>query len=103
MDYKKDKFYIGFSDFASLTLRFPNKAEVLDFGIDDAYSAYFITDDTEIPSHYHKVASGEHWCNIYDDTRLTTTIFADMIDFYRAGETGALIVAKGGSAYLTNV
>lgn len=97
MDYKQNTFPIGESDIASLTLRFPTRAETLDFGMDGVYCAHFITDDTEIPSHYHKDVSGKYWCNIYDDNGLTATISANTIDFYRAGEMGVLIVAKGGS------
>lgn len=59
--------YIGTSDIAALTVRFPSKVEILKFGEDDTYSAHFMTLDENIPHRYHKVMSGKHWCKIYDD------------------------------------
>lgn len=94
MDYKEKTYFIGSSDIASLTVRFPTKAETLDFGMDGEYAAHFVANDEDVPPHYHKVMSGERWCKVYDDYGLTTDIEADEIDIYQAGEMGALIVAK---------
>lgn len=100
MSYKNQTYYIGSSDIASLTLRFPTKVATLDFGMDGDYYAHFITDDVEIPSHYEKEVSGKHWCKIYDDYGLVAIIDAKTIDFYRAGDMGVLIVVGDKSPTL---
>lgn len=92
MDYKKKDIFLGESDDAALVLRFYDKVEFLKMGGDGAYKAHIIFDDEAVPGHYHKEASGEGWCNVYDDCGLTATFQANKIDFYRSGEMGILIV-----------
>lgn len=94
-NYKSVIKSIGSSDIASLTLRFPTSVEMLHFGEDNSYKAYIITEETEVPSHYTKVAGGTHWLKIYDDEELAIEFKANNIEVYRAGEMGCLIkVAK---------
>lgn len=97
MGYYKDKvFRLGGSDIASLTVRFPVNAEILSFGSDGCYKAYVVfNDEAEMPGHYRKVLSGEHWCKIYDDDTMVLQVNGDTIDIFRAGEMGVLIRATG--------
>ena len=89
-----EKIYIGSSDIASLTLRSPQKAYILNFGEDGTYSAYLVTDNAEIGKHYELCFTCDTWLNIYDDDGLVKTINAELIEVYRAGEMGCIIVAK---------
>ena len=91
-NYKNyEKQFIGSSDIASLTLRAPRKAMLLDFGQDARYSAYVVDEECEIPEHYTLVAEAENWMKVYDDDQLTAEFRANRIEVYRAGEMGCLI------------
>lgn len=83
--------YIGMSDIASLTLRFPLEAKILNFGEDNAYRAYIVEGEAEIGSHYKLVAEGTHWLKVYDDQGLTAEFDAKTIRVYRAAEMGCII------------
>jgi hypothetical protein len=85
------KEYIGSSDIASLTLRFPRSAKVLDFGEDGNYHAYIVTEDIEIPEHYSLVTIGQDWVKIYDDDSLVCSYASDNIEVYRSGMFGVII------------
>ena len=61
------------------------------FGEDGCYKAYIVTEDTEIGSHYSKVASFTDWMKIYDDDEKTFEKKAKKINVYRAGEFGCII------------
>ncbi len=92
------KIDLGMSDIASLTLRAPDKAEILKFGGDSAYTAYFLDEDEaeyEIGEHYTEVFSCENWLKTYDDDILTNKIYAKTIKIYRAGDYGCIIAASG--------
>lgn len=91
-----DKIYLGESDVASLVLRTWDSLELLKFGQDDSYDAYFVNEEIELPTHYTLVFSATSWLKIYDDFRLTKKIYGDRIEIYRAGEMGCLIYAPGG-------
>lgn len=87
-----EQVFIGSSDIASLTLRSPMEATILNFGEDGDYQAYIIDNkDVEIPSHYSLVTEFETWLKIYDDEELTQRFNADKIEIYRAGEMGCII------------
>jgi hypothetical protein len=64
---------------------------VLDFGEDGVYGAYIIDENTEIGSHYSKVATFNDWLKIYDDDELTYKVYAEEINIYRAGDFGCII------------
>lgn len=89
------KIYIGDSDIASLTIRSGMNAYTLDFGEDNSYAAYFVTEDAEIGSHYEERISSEHGLWIYDDNECTARIVCDSFKIYRAGQMGCIISVKG--------
>lgn len=92
MNYKfYEKKHIGSSDIASLTLRFPSKAEVINFGGDGSFYAYVVDENAEIGSHYTLEASGESWIKIYDDNGLSFDAYAEKINIYTAGGYGCII------------
>ena len=91
-----EKKYIGGSDIASLVMVGCRrdeglKTEPLFFGEDGAYYAYIVDEETEIKSHYTKVAAFNHWLKIYDDDGLTFVENAKEINVYRAGQFGCII------------
>jgi hypothetical protein len=91
-----DKSFIGASDTATLILAGYQEgkgivATTLDFGEDGIYKAYIVDDETEIGSHYTKVATFNSWLKIYDDDELTSRIKAKEINIYRAGDFGCII------------
>lgn len=90
-----EKRPIGDSDISSLTIRYPMKAEVLNFGSDGSYSAYIVTEDAEIGEHYRLVSQGTHWAILYDEFGKTFSCHADEIKIYRAGEFGCIIQLIG--------
>lgn len=89
------KISIGASDIASLTVRSCMNTYTLNFGEDNSYSAYFVTEDAEIGSHYKECFSGNHWLWIYDDEELTARISCESFKIYRAGQMGCIIYVKG--------
>ena len=94
--YKEyDTRFIGASDIASLTLRSPEGAAVLNFGQDGGYSAYLVDEDAEIGSHYKEVYSCTKWLWIFDDTERSARFRSDIIKVYRAGEFGCIIQRIG--------
>lgn len=90
-----EKRPIGDSDIASLTVRYPSKAEVLNFGSDGTYNAYIVTEQAEIGDHYDLVSEGTHWIMIFNDFDKTFSAHADEIKIYRAGEFGCIIQLIG--------
>lgn len=90
-----EKKSIGSSDIASLTVRSGMKVAPLNFGEDGAYSAYIVTEDAEIGSHYKLTFEGKGWITIFDDTRLTFEARADEIKIFRAGEFGCIVHLLG--------
>jgi hypothetical protein len=96
-NYKEfEKEYIGGSDIASLILAgyVEDKGlelKELSFGEDGSYHAYVVDKDTEIGSHYTKVAEFESWMKIYDDEKLVKSFEARKIIVYRAREMGCII------------
>lgn len=86
-----EKVFIGDSDIASLTLRSPMEATVLNFGEDNSYKAYIVEGNAEIGEHYDKVYECNNWLKIYDDDGLSAEFDADYIAVYRAGEMGCII------------
>ena len=94
--YKRNKISLGSSDMATLLLRSGYQLELLHFGIDECYTAWYVIDSTvEIPSHYSLITSTTKWLKIYDDSSL---VFDERGDFeiYRAGEMGCIIRKIGG-------
>lgn len=90
--YKEyDKKYIGSSDIASLTLRFPGGVSVLNFGEDGSYTAYVVDGKAELGEHYKQVLQAKYWLKIYDDTDLVRELDGDTITIYRAGDFGCII------------
>lgn len=92
-DFKQ--IIIGDSDIASLVLVGckPNQgvvSEMLNFGEDGLYKAYYVDESCEIGEHYKLVTSFESWLKIYDDNNL---IFHKNGNFniYRAGDFGCII------------
>ncbi len=91
---------IGSSDIASLVLVGCKRnekgeslgvfAELLHFGEDNSYKAYYVTEPCEIPEHYTKVTSFNSWLKIYDDDGLTFNEYGDF-NIYRAGMLGCII------------
>lgn len=69
------------------------KTEIIHFGGDGLYRAYYVTEkDVEIGSHYKKVAEFDYWMRIYDDEELVFSSKAGKhIDIYRAGDFGIII------------
>lgn len=91
-DYKKYMLPCGVSDFAQLLFRFPNKAEIVNFGEDGDYKAWVVIDsEVEIPSHYTKVTEGNSWLDIIDDDRVVAHLSGERFEVYRAGLRGLLI------------
>lgn len=96
-NYKEfEQQFIGDSDIATLILvgcrgEEGLKTEQLHFGEDGSYRAYIVDADTEIGSHYKKIAAFNYWLKIYDDDGLTYDVNADEINIYRAGEYGCII------------
>lgn len=102
------KLYIGSSDSAYLTLTglkciatpspegLPNvdymlDAQILTFGEDQDYNAYFVDQDAIIGEHYKLVESFYHWLHIFDDYQLVRKIEGKTILIYRAGSLGCII------------
>lgn len=90
-----EKRSIGSSDIASLTVRSGMKVAPLNFGEDGSYSAYIVTEEAEIGSHYKLTFEGKGWVTIFDDTRLTFEARADEIKIYQAGAFGCIIQLLG--------
>lgn len=95
-NYKEySKNFIGFSDIATLVCvgmeKGKLKNEFLHFGEDGRYYAYFVEEDTKIPSHYEKICTFHDWMKIYDDEALTLNINVNEINVYRAGDFGCII------------
>lgn len=90
-----EKKSIGSSDIASLTVRSGMKVAPLNFGEDGAYSAYIVTEDAEIGSHYKLTFEGKGWISIFDDTMLTFEARADEIKIYQAGAFGCIVQLLG--------
>lgn len=88
-DYKNE--YIGDSDIASLTLRCPDSASILNFGEDGSYYAYVVDKNAEIGSHYREVYRCKYWLRIYDDSSLAKKFYGEEIIIYRAGDFGCII------------
>lgn len=86
-----DVEFIGNSDIASLTLRAPMRAEILNFGEDNSYMAYIVDKDAEIGSHYKLEYTFDHWLKVYDDDGLVRTFTGDIIKVYSAGQMGCII------------
>lgn len=102
------RVYIGTSDMAELILSgydksFPDapfychRLLPLCFVEDSTYYARFIVNHesslTEIPDHYHLVASFDNWLTIYDDEGKTFDFYSESskINVYRAGDSGCII------------
>lgn len=89
------KTFIGGSDVATLIMVGCSEngliTEALNFGEDGDYSAYIVTEDVEIESHYAKAATFNHWLKIYDDDGLAYRVDAKEINVYRAGKFGCII------------
>lgn len=95
-----EKIYIGDSDIASLVLvgckhnekgeSLGASTELLHFGEDNSYRAYYVTEPCKIGEHYRKVASFNSWLKIYDDTEKTFDVYGDF-NIYRAGMFGCII------------
>ena len=89
--YKRNKIGIGASDVATLIIRTGAKVELLHFGEDNSYHAWYIDDPSvEIPSRYNLITTTKHWLKIYDDVEMTFHEFGDF-EIYRAGELGCII------------
>lgn len=87
--------FIGSSDIASLTLRGPMRADVLDFGEDGRYRAYIVDEQATIPAHYKLKFETTAWLHVYDDDCLAYRAAADEIKVYRARERGCIIQLIG--------
>lgn len=95
-----NKIPIGCSDIASLILvgckdlengeSLGAIAEMLHFGEDGLYYAYYIDEPCEIPKHYKLRFSFNHWLRIYDDSERTFSEYGDF-NIYRAGMFGCII------------
>lgn len=99
--YKEfEKIYIGGSDIACLVLvgcKVNEKGEslgafteLLHFGEDGSYTAYYVREPCEIGEHYKKVASFNGWLRIYSDFDRTFNEYGDF-NIYRAGDFGCII------------
>lgn len=91
-----EKIFIGSSDIAALTLVGMSAngeltAEILEFGQDDRYSAYLVTEEALIGSHYEKRFTFRTWLHIYDDDDCVIRFRGDRINVYRAREMGCII------------
>lgn len=64
--------------------------ELLHFGEDGSYRAYYATEPCEVGEHYKKVASFNGWLKIYDDSDRTFSEYGDF-NIYRAGDFGCII------------
>lgn len=91
-----EKVQLGGSDCARLILSC-DRLEYLHFGSDGEYSAYFVNEEIELPSHYEKVFECGYSLWIYDDEERTLKVSGDKIEIYRAGDFGCIIYAPGGS------
>lgn len=95
-----DTISIGGSDIACLVLVGCKRnekgeslgafTELLHFGEDGSYKAYYVTEPCEIGEHYRKVTSFNSWLKIYDDTEKTFDVYGDF-NIYRAGMLGCII------------
>jgi hypothetical protein len=86
---------IGDSDIASLVLVGCKQnqgavSEMLNFGEDGLYKAYYVDEPCEMGEHYKLISSFESWLKIYDDSELTFHEYGDF-NIYRAGEFGCII------------
>lgn len=99
MTYKDcGKVFLGASDIASVILRTPNEVNILKFGSDGTYSAYFIDADKgecEIGEHYKEEFAFSGWLKVYDDDMVQCKLYAESIKVYRAGDFGCIIKASG--------
>lgn len=90
------KKYLGSSDYAALTMVGCKEntgltSEILHFGEDGIYDAYFVDENAEIGNHYELIATFNYWLKIYDDYNLTTSLSGSTINIYRAGNYGCII------------
>ena len=95
-----EKIYIGSSNIACLVLvgckinqkgeALGASTELLHFGEDGLYNAYYVTEPCEIGEHYRKVATFNSWLKIYDDFERTFYEYGDF-NIYRAGDFGCII------------
>lgn len=90
------KKYLGGSDYAALTMVGCKEntgltSEILHFGEDGIYDAYFVDENAEIGNHYELIATFNYWLKIYDDYNLTTSLSGSIINIYRAGDYGCII------------
>ena len=98
-----EKVYIGSSDIATvitvgMSTEGPFKTDSISFGSDGVYTAYFVNEEIEIPTHYRLVNEFAYWLKIYDDRKCTLYIRAakgKTIKIYQAGMFGCLIYAPG--------
>lgn len=67
------------------------------FSEDGDYSAYFVYEEIEIPSHYRKVFECKNSLWIYDDEERTLKVNGERIEIYRAGDFGCIIYAPDGN------
>ena len=86
---------IGASDIASLVLVGckPEQGavtEMLHFGEDGLYHAYYVDEPAEIGEHYKLRTSFQSWLKIYDDTERTFSEYGNF-NIYRAGDFGCII------------
>jgi len=91
-----EKVQLGGSDCARLILSC-DKLEYLHFGSDGEYSAYFVNEGIELPSHYRKVFECNYSLWIYDDEERTLKVSGERIEIYRAGDFGCIIYAPDGN------
>lgn len=92
INYKEyPKMFIGESDNASLTVRFPDQARMLHFGEMGPAHAYVVDENAEIGDHYKLIHAGRYCVKIFDDNGLTFEACADSILIYRAGNGGCVI------------
>ncbi len=100
-NYKEfEQIYIGGSDIASLVLvgckttengeALGAFAELLHFGEDGEYHAYYSNEPCIIGEHYKKVTSFDSWLKIYDDTDRTFYEYGSF-NIYRSGDFGCII------------
>lgn len=99
--YKEyDRYFIGESDAANLTLKgiSPTDNNIilssLNFGEDGYYKAYLVDLNAAIPAHYNKITEFKGYLKIYDDFALVFEIKADNIAVYRSGDFGCIIQAS---------
>lgn len=97
-----EKVYIGISDIGTvITVGMGEKGlktDSISFGSDGVYTAYFVNEEIEIPTHYRLEQEFAYWLKIYDDQKCQLYIRAakgKTIKIYRAGMFGCLIYAPG--------